>query len=98
MTIDVHMPTASLTIPIQDQADGPFNMIEVAADTMSDIDAIGFTLWQRYRTRGLLQKTRKPKTINTGAGPVKLDEFIIFNLRLQNGTIIRRRFYCAPIF
>ena len=76
--------------------DNPNKIIEVdaAADSQSDIEAIGINAIIHYKQLGVIKRDPKGITIGTGNGPVHVYNYVPITVISKIGKLYTRKFWC----
>ena len=94
-TTTFQIPTNVIQLPIISPSDPNKTVtIEAAADTQSDIEAIGFTKFVQYQSKGLVRTDNTGVTIATGNGMVHIKHYVPITVLSRTGQKFTRKFWC----
>ena len=91
----ITIPTNIIEVPIlsPEDPDNP-QVVQAAADSQSDVEAIGFNKIIYYKNKGLIQEDRRGVIINTGNGPTTVKTYVPITVIAKNGTNHSHKFWC----
>ena len=92
-TINIPMNTVEVPIISPEDPDNPRTII-AAADSQSDIEAIGFNQMIYYKQRNQIRTDRRGITICTGNGRVHVNNYVPIIVIGKNGVRHNHKFWC----
>ena len=92
-TFDI--PINTITVPIRDpQSPMEYIKIEAAADSGSDIDAIGPRQIAKYKQHNLIKTDKRGIIIGTGNGPIHVKQYIPITTKCRTKKEFTSKFWC----
>ncbi len=92
MTVDI--PTAMITLTIKNPLNQELTQIQAAADTGSDICALGHNCINFYKLHRKIRTDKRGLTISTGGGKVKIFQYVDIPVRFGENKFLAQRFWC----
>ena len=94
-THSIQIPTNVVKVPIKSpESPNDTITIEAAADSQSDIEAIGIKPYIYYQRRGLVKSDPIGITIATGNGKVHVTNYVPITVLSRTGQQFDRKFWC----
>ena len=87
------MNTVSIRIISPENPDNTETVI-AAADSQSDIEAIGINKIIYYKNKNQIRTDRKRITIGTGNGKIHVKDYVPIVIKAKNGAQYTRKFWC----
>ena len=93
--IKIDVPISTITIPIKNPG-YPAETINVtaAADSGSDIEAIGINAIIHYKQKGMIKYHKTGIDIGTGGGKVHINKYVPLTVKSKDGKEYDRKFWC----
>ena len=85
------IPTPTINVPLVTPEQ---ITVCAAADTCSQIQAIGHTPTVYYKNKGMIKHDKTGITVSTGNGKVKVHEYLPASVRTKDGKIKHTKFWC----
>ena len=89
--VTLRIPTQTIQIPITEPE---HTIITAAADTGSDIEAIGAVPYVKYKEQGKVRRHKTGIIVSTGNGPMRVQEYVPIAVRTRNGRTLWKKFWC----
>ena len=91
----IHIPINTISVPIKDPENcSKIIKINAAADSGSDIDAIGPKQIARYKNKGIIKTDKVGITVGTGNGPIHTKKYVPITVISKIGKKYTTKFWC----